>query len=718
MRRLTELALSRPLIVLGAWFSTIGVLALIGFGVGDRLHRANLTVPGSPSDHASQLQAERFGEGYELLIVLEGPARTLDARGPKVVRRIDAIENVTLVDPWKRGFERELRPVPGKALLLVRVKGTYDDASSRITPLVRKTMDSAAGPGLRAHLAGFPDIGNAIHQDTLKAVEKAELIAAPLLLLILLLVLRSPVAAAVPLTVGGTIVGGSTGLLDLINRITPLDAASLNLASMMGLALGVDYSLLMVARFREELAISGDTRAAAAITAATAGRTVRFAGIVLLAAMVTAAFIAPGNLLLSVTIGVLVAVVLSFVASFTVLPAALVFLGPRVNLWRFGRKRAAGATAGWGALAFRAVARPGIAALLVLLLLVALSAPAISLETGPPDPLELPASDRTRQDFEAVKDPSIGGFIAPYELIVAAPRGTITDPRTLAKLARFQTRLAAKPWVRAVLGPGAIYKRTRPLRRVPATLKRTSSQLDSGGRALSRLKGGLGRVGGGINLLQTGLAEAASGAFALQTGAGDAQSGAQTLARGMRDAHQGAAQLVDGLEQTKTGVAALRAGSEEAHAGSAKLLAGIRKARDEVNAGLPQIRELASGLENGSKQLDQLREPAQTADQSLSDALDDLNAMLPTSKADPRYATLYLHVARAKGAVSGKNPVTGEPVAAGYHGLDADLATASSEVARAGAGVRTIESQTGKLLDALAQLENGASDLEAGLVRL
>jgi putative drug exporter of the RND superfamily len=717
MTRLTNLALTRPLLVLGAWFSLIGVLGLIGFGVGNRLHRANLTVPGSPSAHAAELRQQRFGESYELLVALKGPAAAIEQRGPIVARRIDALKDVSLVDPWRKGFERELRPAPDQALLLVGVKGTYDEASSRITPRVREVMDEAAGPRLKAHLAGFPDIGNAIHEDTLKAVEKAELIAAPLLLLILLLVLRSPIAAAVPLTVGGTIVGGSTGLLDLINRLTPLDAAALNLASMMGLALGVDYSLLMVARFREELEVDGNTKLAAGIASRTAGRTVRFAGIVLLAAMVTAAFIAPGNLLLSVTIGVLVAVALSLLASATVLPAALVFLGPRVNKWRIGRK-GSGSSAGWGSLAFRAVSRPGIAALLVLVLLCVMAAPSLGLQTGPPDPLELPASDRTRQDFEAVKNPRIGGFVAPYELVVAAPHGTITSPQTLKKLARFQDDLAAKPWVRAVLGPGAIYRRTGELRRVPATLERSSSQLDSGNRALDRLKNGLGRVGGGVDQLQGGLAEAASGAFRIQSGTGDAQTGARQLQSGMEQARSGAARLVDGLGQAKSGILALTSGSGKARAGAAKLLAGIKQIRSKVSGGLPGIHALADGLETGGKQLGKLREPAQIADKSLSQALGDLNAMLPTSKADPHYIALYEHVARAKGAVSGKNPVTGQPVADGYHGLDADLKSASAAAGQAADGARQIEKQTGTLLDGLDRLERGASDLQDGLVQL
>ena len=104
------------------------------------------------------------------------------------------------------------------------------------------------------HVTGLAAIGLGVKDASLSAVERAEKIAVPILLLVLLAVFRSVVAALIPAVFGGAAVVAGSGVLSLLTRVTDIDAIAVSLASMMGLALGVDYSLLMVSRFREELA--------------------------------------------------------------------------------------------------------------------------------------------------------------------------------------------------------------------------------------------------------------------------------------------------------------------------------------------------------------------------------------------------------------------------------------------------------------------------------
>jgi uncharacterized membrane protein YdfJ with MMPL/SSD domain len=162
------------------------------------------------------------------------------------------------------------------------------------------------------------------------------MIALPVLIIVLLLVFRSPIAAAIPLLIAlGTLEAGS-GILSIVTNFTSLDAVALNLASMIGLALGVDYSLLIVTRFREGLAQGRSARDAASLAAHTAGRTAVFAGTVLIAIMLVAFFLSPGTVLLSASVGAIVVTLLSMIGVALVTPAVVGLVGHRVNKWQLG----------------------------------------------------------------------------------------------------------------------------------------------------------------------------------------------------------------------------------------------------------------------------------------------------------------------------------------------------------------------------------------------
>jgi putative drug exporter of the RND superfamily len=143
----------------------------------------------------------------------------------------------------------------------------------------------------------------------------------------------------------------------------------------------------------------------------------------------------------------------------------------------------------------------------------------------------------------------------------------------------------------------------------------------------------------------------------------------------------------------------------------ARLGTGSRAAR-------ARVAELQSGLDGGSRGLGRLREPARRANDELAAALRELDAMLATSKADPGYQRVYQHVATAAGAVSGRNPLTSQRVDPAYHGLDAELATASGESARAAAGVRQIQAGAARLDRGLTRVRRGSAQLRHGLSRL
>lgn len=717
MGPVTRLGISNPRVVVGLFVAVFGLLAAIGFKVEDRLHRTDVQVSGTPASREGELAAERFGDASSLVLLLRGPRKQLDRHGPRIAAAVDREESVSVLTPWTAAGSGDiLRPRPDRAIVLIRVTKDFESVSKESVAAIRARLDEVVRPPLSAHLTGYADVAAGIHRSSTESLQRAELIAGPLLILILLLVFRSPVAAAVPLAFGMATIGAARGVISLVNDLVyALDGLALNLASMFALALAVDYSLLTVSRFRRELQDGRSTNDAATVAAQTAGRTIRFAGVALAATMVVGYLFAPGNIIASSSIGALCAVGLSVIAA-TALPAVLVMLGPRVNRFDFRRRRRSEGR--WGAFAWRAIGRPGTAAALVFCLMLLLSLPSLGVATSAPSVGTLPASSPERRDAEAIRDALGNGWGVPYEVLIVSRKGPVTGPRQLAAISRWADALAREPEVEAVLSPAPIERRLRPLRGVARTLDEAGAEMERGRRGGARLGDGLARASRGVDELETGLQEAAEGAGALHLGSGRAADGSEAVADGIARARAGALLLRDGLAKARAGGGVLARGMTRALDGSRRLHDGLTEARAGVAGGLPKIRRLARGLTEGREGMEQLREPVQLAERELRVAMRALEAMLPSSKLDPRYRPAVEALGTALGAISGRHPLTGEPVAGGYDGLDASLAEAGSGLGTAADGVRELHRESRRLHRGLTELSAGGERLSGGLARL
>jgi RND superfamily putative drug exporter len=465
VRAIVRFSVARPRRVVAVWIALVVGLGLAGLHVERDLHLTNPVVPGSPSARAQEEARESFGEEAALVASLAGSPAQLRASGPGIVRALDRIPRVSVVSPWVSGTSAALRPAPDRAILLLGVKQPFEQVGKETMPVVRTVLARAAPATIEHHITGYADIAGGIERQTFDALRTAELIAGPLLFIILLLVFRSPVAAAVALCLGLSSVAAGRGLLVGLNAgALPLDAAALSLASMFGLALGVDYSLLLVSRFREQLAL-GEAPAAAALRATeTAGRTILVAGLALAIGMIAGYFVAPNRLLASGNIGGLVAVVVSVAAAIAALPALLTLLGDRVNRYSIGAARARGG--GVAALAWRAISRPLVASGIVLVVLLGLCTQVVGLKVAPPSDGSLDRDSAELADLQAIGTDLGSGWITPYEVIVRARDGLATDPRTLAAMAAWEARLERDPLVAAAMGPQAIYGGQGPPSRV------------------------------------------------------------------------------------------------------------------------------------------------------------------------------------------------------------------------------------------------------------
>ncbi|MBA3865675.1 MAG: MMPL family transporter, partial [Solirubrobacterales bacterium] len=506
----------RPLAGLAIVLAACAVLGVLGLGVEGKLAPLSLSVPGTSAAAGENLATAHFGDSSPFAVLLRGPGAAVERQGPALVRALRRQPAATVISPWDRGSVAALRPGPGRALILIDFHVPLAQAMRDTVPALERTLEAHVHAPVLATQSGYASVSRALQEESLDSTERAELLAAPLLILVLLLVFRSVVAAAIPLAFGALTVLAGRGVLALLSGVMTIDALSLVVCTMMGLALGVDYSLLIVSRFREELEGGLEPRQAAAVTRASAGRTTAFAGATLIVAIVFSAALQPGSLLLSLATATGVVTVISVVVSTLAVPPLLALLGGRINAGRIGSRRSARPPrSSVAATATAALRKPALAACLVAVPLVLLALPALGFTTGAPGIDELPSSNSARQGAEAI-DRAVGpGWEAPFVLVAATTEGPITTKAHLGQLARWQRRIAAQPGVRAVIGPAPIAHRVAPLHELGNKLASRGSQ---GPAQLSKLGPGLRRAAGAVGELRSGIARGATGSGLLAAG--------------------------------------------------------------------------------------------------------------------------------------------------------------------------------------------------------
>jgi putative drug exporter of the RND superfamily len=722
--------LRHPRRVLAVAFVVLVVLGAIGLGVESKLSPTSLEIPGTSSARANRILREHFGDSAPFVILLRGPAAELNRQGPALVRALRRDPTVTTLSPWDRGSVQPLRPGPRRAIVIADFHVGINEAVDETVPELNRTLEEVIHPPVSATQTGFATLSRAIQEDSIAATERGELIAAPILLLVLLLVFRSPIAAIIPLAFGAVTVISSRGLLSIAADWFNVDAFALVVCTMMGLALGVDYALLMVSRFREELAEGASPVEAARVTRHTAGRTTVFAGSTLMLSMLVAFFIVPGSLLGSLAATLFLVVGLSVAVAVIAGPAVLTLLGPNVDRWRIGPAPGEGSSR-LMALVGAALRRPAAAAIAIGAIVLLLAAPALGLKTGPPSQTQLATDDPIREDFEMIRR-SIGpGYDAPFVIVAAAERGTVTEPRRLAALSRWQRRIAEQPGVQAVIGPAQISRAVAPLRRAGALL---ATGGETGPLAqLGRLGGNLNRAAGGVALLRDGVSKASYGAGLLAEGSDTAERGASLLADGLAQAGAGSERAVNALRIFAEGTRKLAGAQHRLSIAGLNVKFALQSLGPNLRRNaLRRARKVRRSLEEEAKQtLPRLRPPAEDAEAQLRSALTQLEGMT-TGKSDPNYAGALAAVTRALAAVSGTDPTTGAPYAPGYAGLPAELGALEMRLLEDAeeakqvtdwlgsslALIKRLTKGTTRLSDALRKLEGGGKRLAHGSARL
>jgi len=431
------------------------LLAVIGFGVlgvgaFGKLKTGGSQDPGAGSTTAQTLTDQRFGGSVGVLLLVHAEAGTVNgaparAAAAAAASRLAAVPGVSNVVSYWQTHDPGLRSKDGKyALILGNTKSNRNLSSSQVASLRSHSSQVDITVG------GNAAITNDITTQVAKSLRTAEGIAVPIILALLVFAFGSVVAALLPLAIGFIAIIGTFAELDVLGSVTSVSIYAINLTTALGLALSIDYALLMVSRFREELGRGQEPAQAVVRSVQTAGRTIVFSGATVMAALAVL-LIFPMYFLRSFAYAGIGVVLISMVGAVVVLPALLAVLGRRVNSGRlpWARNRAPSTAAPfWGRLAGQAMSRPALIAIPVLAVLVVIALPLRHVQFGTPDDRVLPTSTQSRAVGDVLRQDFTGNSATALNVVTDGPLGRTaltayaTRLSELAGVARVETSVA------------------------------------------------------------------------------------------------------------------------------------------------------------------------------------------------------------------------------------------------------------------------------------
>ncbi len=404
------------LVVSGGW----------GTGVFGSLTGGGFDDPHSGSFRGRQLLEHRFGRADADVIALYTSRQAVDG-GPiaadveRTLRSLPHAEVTSVTSYYSTRSPQFISADRHSTYALIVLSGKTDaerlDQLAALRPRLRVS-------GVQAQIGGGTAVAADINAQVSRDIGRAEGLSLPIVLVLMVLIFGSLAAASLPLAIGGLAILGAFTMLRVLTFVTDVSIFSVNIVTLMGLGLAIDYSLFMVSRFREEMARRGDdVPAALRATTATAGRTVAFSGVTV-GICLGSLLLFPQVFLKSMGFGGMAAVLVDMVGALTVLPALLAVLGPRVNalsirslLRRLARRptRSAGATAAavgpapdaaqggaWARIAHSVMRRPVAYAAVIVIGLLTLGLPFTHVRFGGIDERALPRATESRVVAEAL----------------------------------------------------------------------------------------------------------------------------------------------------------------------------------------------------------------------------------------------------------------------------------------------------------------------------
>ena len=469
LHRIAQRALRSPRWILAIAALLMVATAIFGIPVANHLSAGGFQDPTSESAHAGRILSEKFDQSdQQLLITVTDPAGVNDGRariaGTDIAARLDASPNVLgVTSPWTSppAAAQELISKDGKTgLIVATVAGGEDKAQGYAAALAGEVIGDRDGVVVRA--GGTAMIYRQITEQTTRDLLRMESIAVPLSFLVLVWVFGGLVAAALPMMVGLMSILGAMSVLRLITSFTEVSIFALNITTALGLALAVDYTLLILSRFRDELAAGATREAALVRTMSTAGRTVLFSAVTV-ALSLAALMLFPMYFLKSFAYSGIATVAFAAAAAVIVTPAAIVVLGDRLESFDIRR------------LVRRVLRRPepvdkplerqfwyrstkfvmgraipvGTA---IVALLMLLGVPFLRIEFGNPDDRVLPKSASAHQVGDQLRNDFASNFNTAVSMVIPDAAGA-----SPAEFDRYAADLSRVPEVSLVSAPGGTF---------------------------------------------------------------------------------------------------------------------------------------------------------------------------------------------------------------------------------------------------------------------
>jgi len=431
---------------IGGWLGFVVVAIVLGGALGTK-HIAQDNNGVGESGRAQQVLHDKFPQPAGEQVLVQSPTLTIhDPAFQAGVRdvvarlsRVSAVQNVR--SPLIAPNGGEISSDAHSVLVGFEIRGKSSDADKRVAgPLAATASAQRAHPSLRIEQAGEASAAKALNQSFSDDFAKARTLSLPITLLILIVAFGAIVAAGIPVILAITGVGATLGLVGLVSQITAVDPAVSEVVLLIGMAVGVDYSLFYMRREREERAAGRDEQAALQAAAATSGRSVLISGFTVMAAM-AGMYLAGDKPFASMATGTILVVAVAMLGSLTVLPALLSKLGDRVmkaGVPFVGRRRESGARSQlWTAALDRVLRRPLASALLAGGVVLALAVRAFGLHTSIPGLQGLPSSLSIVNTLNRIEKACPGGPL-PAQVVIQGK--DVTSPQVRAAIQSLERR--------------------------------------------------------------------------------------------------------------------------------------------------------------------------------------------------------------------------------------------------------------------------------------
>lgn len=443
-------------LVIGLWVVLFGVSVVATPWLADVL-QGSFSNPDAPSQQAGQLIESKFSQGQTNLLVLF-ESDTLKATDPA----FQEAESAALAALTEAGIP-DLESIQtygstGNDLFLAQ-DGTgsvavlsFGSAMQDVQKSVGDIRAALAGGELKAYVTGEPAVNADLTDFSFRDLRRVELYALPVALVALLFVFGSLVSAALPVVTGGLAVTVTLGGMYLIAHLTAMNIFAMNTATLLGLAVAIDYALFIVSRFREELHRGASVRDAVVVTSARAGRSIFYSGLAVIVGVVGLVFF-PSPGLRSLAIGGVLVVFFSVAASLTFMPALMGVLGHRVNSVSVIKLHAAHESRRWRFWAGLVLKRPWVTILVTVVLIVLVAWPAATLKMQMTSASTLPADAESRQGLDLLADKFDLNSLSPISVLLTWEGDGDIDVSRAAGLFLYGQQLTNLPGVASVQNP-------------------------------------------------------------------------------------------------------------------------------------------------------------------------------------------------------------------------------------------------------------------------